>query len=222
MNMLLYKRDIGAPKFESIYGTSDPGLIKAGMPPAAAIPEIYGGTPAIPAAGRRGYYKGSEFLGPAYTPEGAHIPKPKGATGIYGTADLSPEEKVAMLRSPEAFSKVTPSLPGEVAQPATVRSAPPVAGGVPTKPTEQVAAMEAPSGLYKPEAGVFGPPAVAAAPPTPAPPSAEPIIQTGVFGIPRFPAFHPRQWETNVEPGYFGVPRVTSIEVPKKRVVTNY
>jgi hypothetical protein len=147
MNMLMYKRDIGAPQFEKIYGTSDPGLIRAGMPPAAAIPSIYGGKSTIPETGPVGYYSTEgKFLGPAYTETGERIPSTKypGATGIRGTAGITGLERGAVGGE---ITRVPDYLKGVVAG----RGA---AGAVNAPTTEAMAPTPAPN-LYRPDVGVF-------------------------------------------------------------------
>jgi hypothetical protein len=158
MNMLMYKRDIGAPQFEKIYGTSDPGLIRAGMPPAAAIPSIYGGRPTIPENAAVGYYSSKgEFLGPLYTETGEKLPMPKGATGIRGTAGIT-----GLERSPEGTITGVPDyLKGVIAGRTPT-------GAVNAPTTEAMAPTPAPN-VYRPDVGVFGGELGAGAVPAPAP-----------------------------------------------------
>jgi hypothetical protein len=149
MNMLLYKRDIGASQFEKIYGTSDPSLIRAGMPPAAAIPSIYGGKSTIPETGPVGYYSTEgKFLGPAYTETGERIPSTKypGATGIRGTWGLPGIERGAVGGE---IRGVPDYLKGVVAGRG--------AAGAANVPTAETTAPTPAPNLYRPDTGVFGP-----------------------------------------------------------------
>lgn len=54
-------------------------------PPTFALSQLYGGKSVIPERGPAGYYGGQgQFLGPAVTPQGVHIPKPREAVGLRG------------------------------------------------------------------------------------------------------------------------------------------
>lgn len=90
-NELAFKRDVGGERYASVYGTSDPALIKPGMAPAADIPGLYPGKSTIPQGARVGYYdKDGNFVAPAYDQSGQKLPMPKGkgVTGLVGTAGL--------------------------------------------------------------------------------------------------------------------------------------
>lgn len=92
----------------AIYGVENP---RYGQPPAADIPQLYGGgdKSTIPVNGAAGYYdaKGN-FLGPLYDDAGKKLPMPKGATGIRGTAGTTAPDTVQGQRE---VSGTTPLAP---------------------------------------------------------------------------------------------------------------
>ena len=171
------------------------------MAPANVIPQLYGGTSTIPEGGKVGYYSSKgEFLAPLYTETGEKLPMPKGATGIRGTAGIQGLQR-------GAGGEITGPVP-DYLKPVIAGRGGAGAANVPTK--EAMVPTPAPA---------FTPPTEAFTGGTPTG-GAEPLIRPGPFGVPTFPAFHPREWETRIEPGYFGVPKVVSTE--KKRTPVAY